>query len=230
VSKADLRTALAASGATDQSIPSPGVDVPVSFTLTVGSHTYSLTENFNYKSQAGKTGRGKFNFKSNVGSINQGFFVITRGSAQERDNGESHFLEFDGLLALPMGKLLQAPSTGTFQFTFSGSTPTTLLFDRISQKGSKVTYEQTDRALSIIKKLTIDTKSRTFSVSTWDVPRNEVQGGTGIPVHDAPVLNFFFELRFDFDQPDGTTFRGVAATLLSRASAAEVSWKSGPKK
>jgi hypothetical protein len=229
ISKASLGSVLALSGANNQTITSPGIDIPVAFAFTVGVNTNFLTENFNYRATSGKTGRGKFNIQKNAGSVNQGSFVITRGSAKETNGGETHYLEFDGILALPLDLVLQHPKNGVFQFRFSGSDVETVLFDRIFKKGNKLTFEQEDRDLAGVRRFTIDIKSRTFSIATWDIKRDAISGGTGIPVHDAPSTEFFFELRFDLEQPDGSTFRGIAATLLTRREISDGNWDSGRK-
>jgi PKD repeat protein len=229
VTKGSLAAALASSGATNSTVLAPGANVPVTFTLTIGIRTYSLTENFNYRAQSGKTGRGKFNIQKNTGSVNQGAFLITRGSAKETFSGDSHYLEFDGVLAMPNNAILQQPKTGVFQFRFSESNVETIVFDRIFKKGTTLTFEQTDRDLAGVRRFTIDTKKRTFTLGTWDIKRDRNFGGSGIPLHDTPVTEYFFEMRIDFDQPDGTTFRGVAATLLTRRSDSDTTWTSGHK-
>ncbi|HEY3324598.1 MAG TPA: PKD domain-containing protein [Planctomycetota bacterium] len=230
LSKADMKAAFAASGATDSSVPAPGKLVPVTFTLTIGAQSYDLTENFTYVSSAGATGNGKYLQKKGSGTIHDGFFVITQASALENLNGASHLYVFSGLLSRPLTQLVQAPpATGAFTITFNDADPVTLLADRFRSKGSKLVYAQPERDLGGVRTLAIDVQNRTFLLTTWDLPANVNKGGTGLPVRGDPFVAFDFTVRFDFDQADGTLFQTVTATRLTRRARSDALWQTGRK-
>jgi len=230
ISKAELKAALAASGATNTSVSRPGTLVPVTFTLTIGAQTYSITENFAYASVAGSSGRGEYNLKKGTGSIAEGFFAIMRASALENDAGSGHYFEFDGYLSRPLGTQLQLPGTGSFAFKFADADRLVILFDRLRLSGAKLHYEQTDRDLGGIRSLSIDVVSRRMLIRTWDLLADPTQGGTGMPLRGAPFLSYNFALRVDLDQADGTTLQAVTATGLTRHTRDDAFWQTGRRK
>lgn len=227
ISKADLKTAFALSGATNSSFPRPGVLAPVKFTLTVGAQTYSLTESFTYVSTAGAAGRGRFDLKKGLGAIADGVFVITRASAVENLNGSGHFYEFDGLLSRPALKNLQLPGPGVFTFTFNDADPIVVQSDRVIQSGSKIVIDQTDRDLGGVRRVSIDLDTRVMVIKTWDILANVKEGGTDLPLRGKPFTAFNFSVRLDFDQSDGTKFQAVTATRLTRRTTDDAFWQTG---
>ncbi|HYG75862.1 MAG TPA: PKD domain-containing protein [Planctomycetota bacterium] len=227
ITRAELKAAFAASGATNTTVTGTGIATPVTLILTIGAQTYSLTENFSYTSQANGVGRGRYNLKQGLGTVEDGFFVISRASAVEEIRGESHFFEFDGYLSKPMSKILQTPGAGIFVFKFNDADREVILFDRVKQNGSKIIYEQTDRDLSGIRRFTIDTKTRLFNIKTWDLAQDERKGGTGLPIRGKPFTAFNFAIRIEFDQADGTKFEAVTATRLTRRTKDDAFWQTG---
>ncbi len=103
-------------------------------------------------------------------------------------------------------------------------------FDRIQLNGSRITYEQSDRDLGGVKSLIIEAGTRIFTLRTWDIKARPVDGGTGLPLRAQPFSAFNFSLRLDFDQPDGSTFRVVTATRMSRRSQDDAFWQTGRRK
>lgn len=228
ISKADMKAAFALSGATNTTIPKPGVLVPVKFTLTIGAQTYSLTEDFTYVSTAGASGRGQFNLKKNLGAIVDGVFVITKASAIENQQGNGHFYEFDALLSRPATKLLQTPSPGgVYKFTFNDADPISIPSDRVKQSGSKIVIDESDRDLGDIRHMSIDINTRVMVIKTWDILANIKEGGTDLPLRGKPFTAFNFAVRLDFDQSDGTRFQAVTATRLTRRTTDDAFWQTG---
>ena len=230
ISKAELKAALALSGAGDATIPRPGIQVPVTFYLTIGAQTYSLTEGFTYTATAGASGKGKLNLKQKTGSVVEGFFAIARASALENSDGTGHFFQFDGYLARPLGALVGRPASGTFVFKFHEADRIVLPFDRLRGKAAKINYVQSERALGGLRKLTIDTSGRHITIQTWDIPADATNGGTGLPIRGQFFLSFNFALRLELDQPDGTTFQVVTATTLTRHTKDDAFWQTGRRK
>lgn len=228
ISKADMKAAFALSGATNSTFPRPGVLTPIKFTFTVGTQTYSITENFTYNSVAGSQGRGQFNLKKGLGAITDGVFVITKASAIENLNGTGHFYEFDGLLSRPLLKILQTPpATGVYTFKFNDADPIVILADRVRQNGTKIVIDQSDRDLGGIRHMTIDLDTRTMVIKTWDILANIKDGGTDLPLRGKPFTAFNFTLRFDLDQADGTKFQIVTATRMTRRTIDDAFWQTG---
>ena len=224
LSSADLSTALAASGATNASVKAL---VPVSFTLTVGAQTYTITENFSYTSTAGGVGRGQFNLKKNIGTVRDGFFAVSRASALEDIEGKSHFFEFEAILSRPAGLLLQAPTSDTWVFRFNSADRLVIPFDRVKRNGTKITYDQSDRDLGGIRRLLFDSTTRRLTIRTWDLKQDELQGGTGLPRRGEPFTGFNFALRMELSQPDGTIFQAVTATRMTRRTRDDAFWQTG---
>lgn len=218
-----------------------GPPLPVTFTLSIGAQTYSVTENFSYTATKDVSGRGSFNLKkgtgpgSGWGSVDEGFFVVSRASAVENGDGTGHFFQFDGFIARPLAVPMLAPGTGTFVLKFHDADRVVVPYDRLrppyagTAKG-KITYSQPDRALSWIRSLSIDTLTRRIVVRTWDIPWDSTKGGTGLPIRGQPYLTFNFALRLELDQPDGTTFQVVTATTLTRKTKDDALWQTGRKK
>ncbi|MCY3023854.1 MAG: PKD domain-containing protein [Planctomycetota bacterium] len=189
ISKASLGDALALSGAGDANVASPGAQVPVTCSLTIGAQTYTLTENYTYVSAAGGSARGEFNLKMARGSVADGFLVVSRASALESLEGTAHYFEFDGYLSRPAAQALQVPGTGTYRFKFNDADPVILLFDRIRRTGSKVVYSQPDRELGGIRELSFDVVTRRMIVKTTPhqgrrrladrAPRQEISSPSG---------------------------------------------------
>jgi PKD repeat protein len=228
ISKADMKAALGLSGATNTTFPRPGVLVPIKFTFTIGSQTYTLTESFTYVSTAGASGRGQFNLKKNLGAINDGVFVVTKASAIENQQGNGHFYEFDALLSRPALKILQTPGpSGVFTFTFNDADPITIPADRVRQNGTKIVIDESDRDLGKIRHMIIDVDTRVMVVKTWDILANIKEGGTDLPLRGKPFTAFNFAVRLDFDQGDGTKFQAVTATRLTRRTTDDAFWQTG---
>lgn len=227
IANADLSAALVAGGATDATVATPGIQVPVTFGLTIGAQSYAVTEKFAYISTAGASGRGDHNILKSRGSIDTGFFVISRASALENLDGTGHFFEFDGFLAAPFDKNLELPTSGVWTFKFNDANKEVILFDRIKRNGTKITYDQSDRDLGGISHLFIDVESRRFVIRTWDLTAAAVDSGTGLPVRGRPFTALNFAVRMDLDQPDGTTFQAVTATRLTRKTQDDAFWQTG---
>jgi PKD repeat protein len=227
ISKSDMKTALGLSGATNTTIPAPGVQVPIKFSLTIGAQSYSLTEAFTYTSTAGGIGKGQFNLKKELGSIVDGVFIITKASAIENLPGNGHYFEFDGLLARPLGKAVDLPKTGTCTIKFNEADPVVIPVQNMRQNGTKIVFDQSDRDLGGIRHLMIDVKTRVFVIKTWDIPANIRDGGTDLPLRGKPYTAFNFALRIDFDQVDGTKLQAVTATRLTRRTNDDAFWQTG---
>jgi len=230
ISSADLSRALQISGATNTTVASPGILLPVVLTLTVGAQTYQLTENYTYTSTSGGTGTGTFNLKKSRGEIRDGFFTVSRASALEDPEGDGHFYEFECLLSKPLAQVLNAPNSGTFRFKFNNADTVTVPFDRVLSNGSKITYEQSDRDLGGVKSLVVDAVTRRMTLRTWDINARENVGGSGLPLRAQSFTAFNFAVRLDFDQPDGTTFQVVTATRLTRRTQDDAFWQTGRRK
>jgi PKD repeat protein len=227
IANADLSAALAASGVTTATSNSAGV--PLTLSLTLGAQTYSITEKYAYK-RGGLGGTGQFNVLKKLGQVDDGFFVIARASALENLDGNGHYYEFETFLSRPMLQALAAPTAGNWIFRFNEADPLVIPFDRIHQNGSRILYEQKERDLSGISHLIIDTETRRMNINTWDLPSAAVDGGTGLPVRGNPYTALNFTLRADLAQPDGTTFRAVTATRLSRRTQDDAFWQTGRRK
>jgi hypothetical protein len=230
IKKASLRDALALSGATNSTIPAPGQQTPVTFILTVGAQTYSITENFTYVSHAGASGRGDLNLAKRRGSVEDGFFVVSRASALENEDGSGHFLQFEGWLAQPLGKTLALPTTGAFRVKFNEADTQTILFDRLRKAKDLIIYEQTDRDLGGIRRMTIDTVQHRITIQTWDILRDPLLGGTGLPKRGQAFTAYNFALRLDLDQPDGSTLQAVTATRMTRHTDDDAFWQTGRRR
>jgi PKD repeat protein len=230
ITRANLGAALALSGAGNITTGAAGSLVPVTFSLTLGAQSYSITENLIYKSTAGGTGRGQFNIKNQIGEINDGFFVISRASALENLEGTGHFFEFEGLLSRPNTLLIDAITAGRFSFKFNSADPDVVLFDRIKRNGTKIAYDQSDRDLGGVRSFTVDTVTRRMTIRTWDILSDTREGGTGLPLRGTPFTAFSFTIRLDLDQPDGTTFQVVTATRMTRKTQDDAFWQTGRRK
>jgi PKD repeat protein len=230
IKKANLRDALALSGATNSTVPAPGQQTPVTFILTVGAQTYSVTENFTYLSRAGGSGRGDLNLARQRGSVNEGFFAISLASALENEDGSGHFFQFDGYVAQPLGKVLALPTAGALRVKFNDADTQTILFDRLRQRKSVLVYEQSDRDLGGIRRMTIDTVRHKFSIQTWDIRRDAALGGTGLPRRGQPYTAYNFALRLDLDQPDGVMLQAVTATRMTRHTEDDAFWQTGRRR
>jgi len=234
ISKADMRAALGASGATNATVTGTGLAVPLTFTLVIGAQAYTLTENYSYTSATNGSGKGFFNLKKGFGTVEDGFFVISRASAVENIRGDGHFFEFDGYISKPMSKLLQTPGAGVYVFKFNDADREIILSDRgtnqiplIRQSGTKLNHEQSDRDLGGIRRFTIDTVTRAFTIKTWDILQDERKGGTGLPLRGKPFTAFNFALRLELDQADGTKFEIVTATRMTRRTKDDAFWQTG---
>ncbi|MGD0093359.1 MAG: PKD domain-containing protein [Planctomycetota bacterium] len=237
ISRAELKDALAQapSGVTDATVIKPGIQTPVTFTLTIGAQTYTVTENFAYTAAKGVSGRGVYNLAKEIGSVDEGFFVVSRASALENGDGSGHFFEFQGYLARPAALPVLAPGAGTFVFKFHDADKVVVPFDRLraSYIGAtvvKISYSQPDRALGWIRSLTINTLTRSVLIQTWEIPRDSTLGGTGLPIRGQAFLAFNFALRLELDQPDGTTFEVVTATTLTRKTDDDALWQTGRRR
>jgi PKD repeat protein len=230
ITKASLGTALALSGATNTTTGGGGLLVPVTFTLTVGAQTYSVTEDMLYKSTAGASGKGQFNIKNKVGAINDGFFVISRASALENLEGTGHFYEFEGHLSRPAGLALASITAGAFTFKFNTADREVVLYDRIKGNGTKIAYDQSDRDLGGVRSFTVDAVTRRMTIRTWDIPTATSDGGTGLPLRGAPFTAYNFTIRLELDQPDGSTFQVVTATRLTRKTQDDAFWQTGRRR
>ena len=226
ITAADLSEALDASGAGD--ISAANLQVPVTFTLTIGAETYIMTENFNYTSAAGASGKGVYNLSSQAGSVSDGFFVISNASAIENLTGTGYYFTFATFLSRPLAQLLSAPPPGgAFVFTFNESNSVTILFDRIRQHGNQLTYTQPDRDLGGVWQFKINPVARRMTISTWDLPSDSNVGGTGLPLPGQYFKAFNFALRLEMDQTDGTTLQAVTATRLTRKTVDDAFWQTG---
>lgn len=230
ITRAQLKDALALSGATDATVPRPGLQVPVTFTLTVGAQTYSITEYFAYTSTAGGSGRGVFDLKKHTGTVADGSFVISQAAALENSDGTGHFFQFDGYLVRPLGIPLQVPGAGGFTFKLNDADRQIVLFDRLRLRDSKITYQQVDRGLGGIRSLVFDLITGRFTIKTWDMLADTTEGGTGLPLRGQPFLAFNFALRLDFDQTATSSLQAVTATQLQRKTRDDTFWQTGRKK
>lgn len=230
IGRAELKAAFAASGAGNITTTGGGVLTPITFTFTIGAQTYTVTENFIYRSTTGASGRGEFSLKRKTGTIRDGFFVVSRASALENDTRTGHFYEIESLLSRPMAQLLQAPGSGSFRITLNEADTEVILFDRLRSRGGKIFFDQQDRALAGTRKLTIEIDNRRFNLRTWDILANPNQGGTGLPLRGQQFTAFNFTIRIEFDQPDGTVFQAVTGTRLTRKSEDDALWQSGRRK
>jgi hypothetical protein len=230
ITKAQLGDALALSGATDATVVKPGLQVPVTFTLTVGAQTYSITEYFAYTSTAGGSGRGTFDLKKHTGTVADGCFVISQASALENADGTGHFFQFDGYLVRPLGIPLQVPGAGGFTFKLNDADRQIVLFDRLRFRDSKITYTQVDRGLGGIRSLLFDLTTGHFTIKTWDILADATQGGTGLPLRGQPFLAFNFALRLDFDQTATSSLQAVTATQMQRKTRDDTFWQTGRRK
>jgi PKD repeat protein len=228
IAGADMGAAFAASGA--GKISATGLLVPVTFSLTVGAQTYVVTEKYSYTSTPGGVGTGTFNLKKKTGAVQDGFFVVSRGSAIESLEATGHFFEFETYLSRPLGLLLDRPVAGTFSVKLNAADPTVILFDRIRRNGTKLVYDQPDRAAGGISLMTIDTVNRRMTIRTWDLLSDTSLGGTGLPLRGQNFTTFNFTVRLDFDQPDGTTLQSVTATHLTRLATSDAFWQTGRKR
>ena len=78
-----------------------------------------------------------------------------------------------------------------------------------------------------INTLNYDPIHRVLTIKTWDLLADATQGGTGLPLVGDPFTAFNFTLRIDLDQPDGSTFRAVTATQLTRRARDDAFWQTG---
>ena len=238
ISKANLATALAKSGAVDATVTK---SVPVKFSLTIGSQTYDFTQSFDYSAIQGVSAAGKYDLSKNLGDIDEGFFVVSKASAIEVPDTKSHFFEFDGYISRANSTLINLPVSGTtppptamWRFTFNQADPVKLPMDNFILNKNLITYLQPDRALGGLHTLVIDVVKRTFVITTWDIKSNVNFGGSGLPVRGESFTNYNFILRFDIDQFDNpnnpTTLSMVTATKLSRKTSDDAFWQTGRKK
>lgn len=230
IGRAQLKAAFAASGAGDITTTGGGALTPITFTFTIGAQTYTVTENFIYRSTAGASGRGEFSLKRKTGQIRDGFFVVSRASALENDTRTGHFYEIEALLSRPVQKLIQAPGSGSFRIILNEADTEIILFDRLRSRGGKIFFDQQDRALAGTRKLTIEIDNRRMNLRTWDIEANANRGGTGLPLRGQQFTAFNFTIRIEFDQPDGTVFQAVTGTRLTRKSEDDALWQSGRRK
>lgn len=231
ISKAQLEDALTPAGEKNATVIPPGLLTPVTFFLTIGAETYSVTENFAYTAVAGVTGRGSFNLLKGPGAVGDGFFVIARASALENGDRTGHFFEFDGYLSRPLGLPVQIPGKGAFVFKFHDADRLVLPFDRLRQDGpTMIRYRQPERGLGGLRSLLIDTQASRITIRTWDLPADPEQGGTGLPLLGQPYLSFNFAVRLELDQPDGTVFQTVTATTLVRHTKNDAFWQTGRRR
>jgi hypothetical protein len=222
---------MAISGASNTAIAAPGIFAPVNFSLTIGAQTYSVTEDFQYTS-AGSSGRGQLNLKKQVGRVNDGFLVVSRGSALENEVGTGHYYEFECFLALPGDKPIEVPDTvpGSYIFTFNELDPVVISTSLVKKNGTKLNYDQSDRDLGLIRRFSIDTVTRRMTIRTWDLLERTQDGGTGLPGRGQPFTAFNFTLRLDLDQRDGTKLQAVTATRLTRRTIDDAFWQTGRRK
>jgi len=230
IGRAQLKAAFAASGAGDITTTGGGALTPITFTFTIGAQTYTLTENFIYRSTAGAQGRGEFSLKRKTGQIRDGFFVVSRASALENDTRTGHFFEFETLLSRPVQQLIQAPGAGSFRIILNDADTEVILFDRLRSRAGKITYSQQDRALAGTRKFSLEIDNRRFNFQTWDIVSNPNRGGTGLPLRGQQFTAFNFTIRIEFDQPDGTVLQAVTGTRLTRKSEDDALWQSGRRK
>ncbi len=239
ISKANLASALLASGAVDATVTK---SVPVKFALTIGSQTYDFTQYYDYTATQGVNAYGIYDLSKQLGDVNEGFFVVNKASAVEVPDTKSHFFEFDGYIArsnstqinLPQPGLV-IPPTATWKFTFNEATTITLPLDGFKYNKNLITYTQPDRAIGGVHTVVIDTVKRTFAVTTWDIKSNANFGGSGLPVRGESFLSYNFVLRFDLDQFDTgnavtSTLSMVTATKMTRKTSDDAFWQTGRKK
>lgn len=235
ISKANLSTALALTGATDQTITK---SVPLNISFTIGSQSYDFSQSFEYTGKQGVTGIGRFDLLKKLGDIDQGFFVVSKASAIEVPNTKSHFFEFDGFIARSNSTLINLPPTGSpppptanWVFTLNNADKITVPIDRFHLNQNLITYLNPDRATGGIHTVVIDTIKRTFAITTWDVKSNVNAGGTGLPVRGEIFTSFNFTIRVDIDQFDTintvSTLSVVTATKLSRKTTDDAFWQTG---
>lgn len=225
ISRADLSTALAASGATNATVAAPGLETDVTYALTVGAQSYRTTVGHTYISRAGRSGRGEYHLRRGRGNIVDGFFVVSRATALENLDGNGHFCEFDVYLARPNDNTFAAPTSGNWVVTV-GDYAQTIPYDRFRSAKGVITFTQTDRDLSGVRRLRLDTRTGRLILSTWDLPSAGATG-TGLPLRGESYTAYNLTLRLDLDQPDGTVFRAVTATRLTRHTKADALWQTG---
>jgi PKD repeat protein len=219
IAGADLSTAL--TGKVGGTLPNGRY--PINISLTVGAQSFSVTETFQFTN-----GLGVYNLRQQLGLISDGFFVVSNAAALENVTGDGHFYVFTIFLTAPQAKLILRPTQGVWIFTFNQAKQVIIPFDRFTGgKGGLILYKQSDRDLGGIQTLNYDPVHRVMSIKTWDLPANPLLSGTGLPLRGDPFTAFNFTIRIDLDQPDGSTFRGVTATRLSRRARDDAFWQTG---
>jgi len=201
--------------------------VPVTIGLTIGAETYLLTENFSYTAVSGVSGKGVFNLNKGIGSISDGFFVISSASALQNLTSTGHFFSFETFLSPPMAQQLSAPPAGSsFIFTFNEAVSVTVPSEQIKFNKGVLSYDQPEQSLSGILHLLINTVTRRMTITTWDLPANANNGGTGLPLTGQYFKSFDFALRVDLSQ-SGSILQAVTATSMTRKSLDDAFWQTG---
>jgi PKD repeat protein len=225
IKRADLRAALALSGADNSDVAAPGNTASVSYTLTVGAQSYTVLAGHAYVSRKNVLGRGDYRPLAGRGAIRDGWCVTALATALENENGIGHFCNLEMLLARPNGTRFSAPTAGVWTVSV-GDFVQTIPFDRFREHKGVIAFTQSDRDLGGIRKFTLDNNAKRLYLVTWDLPALG-EASTGIPLRGLNYTAYNLTVRVELPQPDGSKFEAVTATRMTRKTKADAFWQTG---
>ncbi|MCY3019766.1 MAG: PKD domain-containing protein, partial [Planctomycetota bacterium] len=221
---ADLRSALDALGAKNETVTK--VIVPVPVTVMLDRFAATATQGVTYKATQDVSGTGNYAYLG-AGDEISGSFLIGKFSATEvirgKDGVKVHSFSIKGQVKRPNGGNYRPGDIGEFSFSIGNYTVGIPAGQFRAEKG--ITKYVGRVGVSGLKKFSLDFNSGVFNLQLLKVPAEGV-GGTGMPLAKSgtDITKVDLNLSFQFDLADGTKFSAGRYIYIGRKNAATKNW------